>query len=128
MSRETDALIAEHVMDAAAEGMKVCRTLDELKAATHWPWASADLPVLAGLGIRGIPDYSTNITAAWRVRAKMRERGWVMRLGEREDGTWGVEFIDTARTLDIDGHHLAQADTAEAAICIAALRALGVTP
>jgi hypothetical protein len=129
--RELDALVAEHGFDFQRLGLKVCRTVEDLEAALGRKpemWETPFLPVLAdGLGTCAIMPYSSNLSAAWRLHAKMRERGWVMRLAEREDGTWGVEFIDTKRRLDIDGHHLAEADTAEKAIVIAALRALGAS-
>ena len=80
--------------------------------------------------------YSTDIAAAWEVLEKMRERG--LRPGVNLlDSGWHGYFVDPSvveDVVDVDGRSIAYhataihgyADTAPRAICLAALRSVGV--
>ena len=95
-NREIDALVAEHVM-----GME------------RWDSSgmySEIVPIL--------PHYSSNISDAWQVVEKIEGQILIDRtLG----GRWVCEILVNQRTS-----HMAEADTAEMAICLAALKAKGV--
>jgi hypothetical protein len=70
-----------------------------------------------------VPFYSTSIEAAWVVVGKLRER-WGVELYGRGDG-WAclVEEGD-----EVSGHYIAEgdADTVALAICLAAIKCVGV--
>lgn len=66
-----------------------------------------------------VPNYSTDIAAAWGVVAWMKD--WQISI-DWLIGEWQVVF-----NIDDDGEHYSLADTASLAICRAALKAMGVT-
>lgn len=117
-NREIDKLIAEKVM-----GWRVFKTTEE--------WQKAGSPTGQKITVLDqtpkfeIPHYSTDIAAAWQVVEKMHSDGnhvqvWrnknnnFWRASMRfEHGKWGKYFT--------------QANTAPLAICLAALKAIGVT-
>jgi|CXWL01.1.fsa_nt_gi hypothetical protein len=127
-NRPIDAMIAEHVMGT------------EKYWAIRWggsgygDFPTYDKAVINALKIFGDrrgaiipywdePCYSTDISAAWLVVEKLRERGWKIELFGRTD-CWCVLFEQgpnhTLQTAIED------ADTAPLAICLAALKAVGV--
>jgi len=106
--RELDALVAERVMGA-------------VPAHTPGDWMVAvGAPPYYRFGgsVRGLPDYSTNIAAAWQVVERMSEQALpcVMHDGQM----WVGEFYC------ITYSHTAYAHTAPLAICRVALKAVGV--
>ena len=103
--RELDALVAEKVMEWKVD------YIPRFGAA-----------VLVG-GLSGIacPPYSTDIGAAWEVVEKVPYALCLMRV----DGKWRAQFWEFGKyTSRPQGE--ADAPTAPHAICLAALRALGV--
>lgn len=71
---------------------------------------------------RMVPVYSTGIAAAWMVVDRMEERGWMARIS-REMGSWNCRFV---RPEDTAGYVFDEDATAPLAICLAALRAVGM--
>ena len=77
-----------------------------------------------------IAEYSTNIAAAWEVVEKLRQQYPLTKLVAKPHGpaAWQCEFFyssDGRLTLPACDIHLAEADTAPLAICLAALKAVG---
>lgn len=119
MSREIDALVAERVMGYGSR----------VKMFVSGPIINDAYPV-------AVPNYSTDIAAAWQVVEKMREIACqvdVTSHGEHEvvlaHGV--VCYIhgfneDFWREGMLDADYSAVADTAPMAICLAALRAINV--
>jgi hypothetical protein len=110
--RELDALVAEKVMG----WRDVSDGYGTPPEATLWE------------AIHIIPHYSTDIAAAWQVVERMRDQGWTshytdLSLDSREPWhSW--HFTGTTPP---NGPTLsAQASTVPHAICLAALRAVGV--
>ncbi len=103
--RELDALVAEKVM-----GYTNVRPLGDEHGTliAHSPGACCDG--------HGVPQFSTDIAAAWHVVEKMRERRIHLELGSRIDGSWLVSF-GNLRAFD---------NSAPRAVCLAALKAVGV--
>jgi hypothetical protein len=69
----------------------------------------------------GLPNYSTDISDAWTVVEKMRERAeaWEFNI-ESNLGKWKAGFFSNGEYFDSDWE-----ETASLAICRAALRAVG---
>jgi hypothetical protein len=133
MSREIDALVAEHVMEASAYEISLIRK-DE----------------------RALRRYSTDIGEAWRVVRVVQQRqpGWRFDLvggdvsygyRRRRDGRidqrgpdkgtlvafgWHARFFGHINPFSDSGdaHGGAYAETAPLAICLAALKACGIDP
>lgn len=129
--RELDALVSQHVMRNQWDESR-CRVCG-------WPLATAaDEGCTAdSCSMRPKPErradepapYSTEIAAAWQVVETLAAQNWTMSLGWK--GADRV-YANTAEVVfqqmgsgDYRTAH-AVADTAPLAICIAALRALGV--
>ena len=154
MSRKIDALVAEKVM--GKRYWKELRAKHYLAVAEHngrEPWTSRRLehqekeryaPITAmeavSLGFwgdsdRNLPRYSTDIASAWEVVENMRERrplvnlmndGWHCRM--KVDGLDEEVYIDgQAVAFTQPSVHANGCDTAQLAICLAALRAVGVS-
>jgi len=111
--REIDALIAEHVMDEPF--------LDPREAHFDSPepcpycgrWCDLDC------------HYSTDDDAAWAVVRAMWEKGWDIAL-EGSHGTDGtLAWVGITSRVDGSGAYVPKVPFA-AAVCIAALKALGV--
>lgn len=102
--RELDALVAEKVMGwtVALEDRGPCRVW-----RPHENSAERSQP---------IPPYSTSIEAAWEVVEKMRQREFGFSLND----AWIAWFLAAPNEYQAD------ADTAPHAICLAALKAVGV--
>lgn len=109
--RELDALVAEKVM-----GWRIERYM-------------TNPPKPTGMGmppdsttIAEIPAYSTDIAAAWEVVEKMRAQGFDNQFSWRADrpGHRSRPFACFGRNGS------AEADTLQKAICLAALKAVGV--
>jgi Phage ABA sandwich domain len=77
------------------------------------------------------PPYSTDIAAAWKVVEKLRlsleptEKGWAC--GRRNEECY-FDVKETTAIIDGTIYDLAETPTAPHAICLAALRAVGITP
>lgn len=118
--RELDALIAEKVM-----GLQTCSDpIGRCAAAKLTPcqcWGVPDRNGIVSGGERA--SYSTDIAAAWEVMEKLREQ-WAVELHGR-DQAWAVLIEDGD---EVSAHFIAteEADTAPLAICLAALKAVGV--
>lgn len=104
---ELNALIAERVMELRVDPDD-CGCTDCLTGQT--------------MNSRTLPDYCNDIAAAWQVAEKMREHFTYLtlqiirvRIGARFDGTQFAEPIETVWDK-----------TAPRAICLAALKAVGV--
>ena len=88
------------------------------------PLATGDEPLIPGYYIR---PYSTDIAAAWQVVEKM-DKGFVFSLYspdpylEDEERKWEARFIRRANRIV----YYKEASTALIAICLAALKAVGV--
>lgn len=127
-NRPIDAMIAEHVMNTekywsirwGGSGYGDFPTYDE--AVIHALKYFGDRRA-AIIPYWDEPCYSTDISAAWQVVEKLRET-WAIELHGRE-GVWNclVEEGD-----EVTAHFIAtaEADTASLAICLAALKAVGV--
>lgn len=83
-------------------------------------------PPLMGHSYRssdGLPLFSTDLEAAWKIVEHLRERGHRVNVtNERDDVPWVAVFQHEKRYLTEFG--TATADTAARAICLAALRAI----
>lgn len=140
--RELDAAIAQHLF-----GWRwMERTMPDVKAIALFPSATSDLmnpgnwrdvtdePVKALRfrdWTRDIPRYSTDATTMLAVLEKMIERGWVYQLGGEVHHQPDAAFWHhgTPGLLGNAGEGIrAAGDTLPEAVCIAALRALGVLP
>lgn len=113
MSRELDAEIAEKVMQLSL---------------MRWTNHPEHEPVLIQDGAK-IPQYSTNISDAWLVVEKMRERGWECRMEYRHfNEFWDVffwrEYCDKERDESLDDFGQSQLEELPEAICRAALEAV----
>jgi len=120
--RELDAMVAEHVMG--------------------WYRTAMDWFVRKGKFRREPKPYSTDIAAAWLVVEAMRERGWSVFIDDMPDGA-SAQVVNLNCEHHADEHDTgsyasgtfrggycalseAKAPKAPRAICLAALRALGV--
>lgn len=117
--RELDALVAEKVM-----GLKRSYRKGEtiaLSAGTT-TWIEGDLAV----EITGYPRYSTDISAAWGVVEAKDARLLLFQMSRvKEHPIWKAEFVVT-NLFRSDDRFTAEASTAPHAICLAALKAVGV--
>lgn len=127
---ELDSLVATEVMGwrwLAIANKDGCVLISPETASQVDPDKQCRLcktPLYRILG-RGSSPYSTSIDAAWRVVEKMAERGWACDIknyanNPEMEGRYGCYFYtDSARFYT-------SAETAPLAICLAALRAVGV--
>lgn len=136
---EIDALIAEKVM-----GWKWVKRTDLNRDPKHpgftsWTrylakeplaeWqvlAETELPIESNLGV-GIPEYSTDISAAWLVVEKIKNigtRGFQMNY---EKNIWWVGCVNHGDNgeRELYSHQHGEAETLPLAICLAALKAVG---
>jgi hypothetical protein len=100
-----------------------------------YPTVRAKFPNLPRTGRHELPPFSSDISAAWQVVEKTKERGWLVHIlqctdgfvvNAREyhlpaDGDWGKSMLAS-------GLVQVEADTAQLAICRAALRAVAPPP
>lgn len=117
--------------------MPAGRELDAIVASRVMGWASADvdtamlcasgsIAACSEMTTGHVPDYSTDIAAAWLVVERIHEHGHAITverwLGNPELGKWSAAF-----TLE-NGHDTGQcvAESAPLAICRAALVAAGM--
>lgn len=125
--RELDALVAEKVM-----GYEVFRS-DHAEYVQGRDWADPGEPLYYPDGIERqaatVPEYSTDIAAAWPIAQKLG-----LALVPQSDGDgfrWlatDVHAVNYSNVITVepkDGTEYS-ADTAPHAICLAALRAVGV--
>ena len=115
--RELDALIAEKVtgvvpcdewsrFNSYSESRDEPHEDHDCRSTSFWP-----------------PHYSTNIAAAWEVVEKLRVEGLRLRLVEYTDGFYAVFG---AMAIDTAPWQASQVETAQLAICLAALKAVEV--
>ncbi len=114
MSREIDALIAEHVMGFIA--IKDPLWVQVYDAVDGWVEATPD-----GERRRSMPLYSTDIAAAWEVVEKLQPLFFRVEQRGTKQEYW---FSDIWVGPGQKGHW--EADTAPMAICLAALKAKNV--
>lgn len=125
--RSIDALIAEHVM-----GWKLCfydtgkyaSTPDDYENASSndgWLWEGRTDIDLEAWQFRP----TTSIADAWLVVEKMKEKGLHCDIVVRVNGHYGCEFEDRYCIGEHDTLY-SEGDTAPMAICLSALKALGV--
>ncbi len=139
--REMDALVAEKVMgrrwftfirnsylldpDAASS---ICFRGSSWTEGKQAQWDSECL-ILTDLKFQRVPDYSTDIAAAWDVVEKMKNsgsRGFVL---EWLRGHWiaGCRNCGDGGEPELYSHQAGEGATAPLAICRAALKAVGVS-
>lgn len=121
--RELDALVAEKVMGwkKAPNGAWMSYEKDAFGNGgwkSHATW-KANASVSA---VRFTP--STDIAAAWQVVEKMKERQWNFTIADLVKNKWRAEFGGSRKHKQT----WEDADTAPRAICLAALKAVGVAP
>jgi hypothetical protein len=128
---ELDALVAEKVME-----LKEVKTAEEyaylqngggdffgkLYFCSCSLWNSTFKTHRPGRTIPVVKSYSTSIEAAWRVVEAMQQRGWHLALEVGLLGC-GATFLQDELKAVSD----AMAPTTPEAICLAALRVLGVS-
>lgn len=104
--RQIDVLVAEKVLQ-----WKRGRT-----EYGEMPWKAPD-----GKGYLFVPRFSSDIAATWQVVEKMRERETYIAV-ECHPNYWRAVVYDGNWYFELSEH----ADTAPLAICLAALRTVGV--
>lgn len=118
-SRELDALVAEKVMGLAR--------IETLNSDGTWNAPLWALPT--GGVMRELPRYSTDIAAAWEVVNRVRNTvGWnfaVIEDSAYEIGWWVAGWFDF-REGPYEHEKSARGESAPHAICLAALKAVGV--
>lgn len=124
--RPIDAMIAEHVMNTekywsirwGGSGYGDFPTYDE--AVIHALKLFGDRRAMI-IPYWDEPHYSTDISAAWQVVEKLIADHWEPAIDfEKQRGQWCAEFSDGTIIMR------SFADTATLAICLAALKAVGV--
>lgn len=141
--RELDALVAEKVMEWTEVGMGV-----DLAGRVNGPYGvnpqtkRGDMQTLEGQILEArrfddVPEYSTDIGAAWTVVEKLRWDGWMVAVIATHQGNLQACALtrgsaapfppkDTVlHSVDWRESFREQAKTAPEAICLAALRAVG---
>lgn len=111
--RELDALIAEKVMG-----------LGQYQGKWLEPPRDPLSPVMGTL--IDLPHYSTNIAAAWQVVEKLIESKKIMKIQAGHMGVWISISIPTNTLNYIKTPPEIYSETAPHAICLAALKAVGV--
>lgn len=136
--RELDALMAEHVMDyrwatfLGTAYLIPARNFDHfVRPGLSWQEGRHGDPDLDWMRLPNhsnltVPPFSTSIAAAWEVVERMREEDGreFVTLTVRHDKQWAAYFSNQSgqRTSGASGYA-----TAPLAICLAALRARGIT-
>lgn len=118
MIHKLDALVAERVMGWVVSNECGKHWMVPLECPFFREWDKATWP--------HCPAFSTNIADAWEVRATLKSKGFEVTIGTH--GGLGNISDDTCiiRGDEYDRWD-ASADNAELAICLAALRAVGVS-
>lgn len=118
--------------------MEAGRELDALVDEKIFGFSSLDLPtdrpptatecLNRGMMLALIPNYSTDIAAAWEVVEKMRANNFLFTINMSDNFRWECEFDlnDGAFLLKSDTIGFGRSETAPHAICLAALEAVGV--
>lgn len=110
--RELDALVAEKVMGWA----RLQPGNDEIG------WKTGP----GALDLSGLPEFSTDIAAAWEVVEEIRRRGLAPEIALLAYGkAWGVGFKSWRSNTTLTPANFVHA-SAPHAICLAALKAVGV--
>ena len=120
--RDLDALVAEKVM-----GFTVAHCLPVFSTQDEW---YERVPITKDGGLeRALSYYSTDIAAAWEVVGKLHGKISLqgpgttdMGEGYATYGTWTAQFQPKGEQTEVTE----KADTAPLAICLAALKAVGV--
>jgi hypothetical protein len=124
LSREIDALVAEHVMGEKRH-VRMRGSHEVVPIYTTNPFFSDGTVTPIHLVHYCQPrHYSSDIGCAWLIVLKMLEKGYHFVLDGPPGYFCGFDRINP----DDDTGGEANADTAPMAICIAALKAHGVTP
>ncbi|GED14021.1 BC1872 family protein [Aneurinibacillus migulanus] len=114
--RELDILVAEKVMGWVVDGDIIENAdLDEQGRCT---FPSGDF-LMNKETREPLPNYSTNIADAWKVLEKLIQLGAEINVGFYKQWDCSIDY-------PIGCNWLVQAETAPLAICLAALKALGV--
>lgn len=126
MTRKVDALVHEHIFERPVERTE---TGHLLKADYSAGVDGIDLHVaLFWRGAAEVPDYSTDIAAAWRVVEKLHldyRVSFILERNEEHPNKKGLWQAILVMPKESKGYH-AQEKTAPYAICLAALRARGI--
>ena len=125
--REMDALVAEKVMGCTIRWYDSYEGGEETSKVR----GCGCNPIKHDTKSDRVPDggslaeYSTQIYDAWEVVEKVRQKGILDHIEERnqDDGVWVVQFC--AKPNDAWWHEHAYGDTVPVAICRAALKATG---
>jgi hypothetical protein len=125
--RELDALVAHKVF-----GLFPCPHWSrDIYDSRSWNSDNCDCKPWSKSYDAEYPDfkpYSTNIAAAWEVVEKLDRRFWP-EIRRIDDGSWCCEIVgrgDTPAQVSPGPLALEYAPTAPLAICLAALKAVGV--
>ena|SRR3990167_5839708 len=145
--RELDALVSEKVMGlhiyshtwpCGYEPECGCYEAASIGASREYAWHNENGPVFIDQDCDGdipwlepVPFYSTDIAAAWRVVEKLQESGLTLHLFREPTGVWKhtnwqAEFYHL--DIPVTEREIVEAisPTVARAICLAALKALGV--
>ena len=107
--RDLDRLIAEKVMGRKVYGDRISRESPELDIPECW-----------------LPRYSTDISAAWEVLEKVCEgTDWSPQVGLKSCMMFGG-FVNDWGLKPTKNVMITEAESAPHAICLAALKAMGV--
>lgn len=133
--RELDAEVAKKVMGLTVEFVKGNPAAWEAKTGKPMRWLPNDYMVVGQKAMYRIgtfsdmhvPNYSTDIAAAWEVVEKMKADGYTLELDDRRAG-WAAVFIKyggTHETLAQIGSETVIDKSAPRALVLAALKAVG---
>lgn len=116
-----DALIEEAVFRNSVAWLGNFSYIPDRMPAGH----GSDVVAIAHSNNAIVPEYSTDISAAWQVLASRSVGGWCPSLHMQDDGSWYCEIklgFNTSYTKAVGD----SGATAPQAICLAALKALGI--
>lgn len=122
--RELDAIVAKKVMGLNVVGRPASRETDRVFLAPFgadnwWVEDETGQPTF-------IPAYSTDIKAAWTVVETLVKNKWDFSIRSLDDGWFEVSFIYHSENNETLEHIEWQDFGAPHAICLAALKAVGV--
>ena len=117
-NREIDKLIAEKVMELELHFLEPLGGFHtkEVEPDGYWRWVE-------------LPHYSTDIAAAWQVVEKMRSSGWRFEAFDTIRDSWLVRFGKgefNHYENEWSKEHISDENSCTLAICLAALKAVGV--
>lgn len=129
--RELDALVADQVM-GLKRTVRIKGTVETTTIYTDSPYFNDGVSEDDMMKYYCLPlHYSTSIADAWQVVEKLQCQGhdwkWFLLLEYDNVETWDCAFHKNSKSDGGDPDIWATADTAPHAICLAALKAMGVT-